>query len=104
MLSKWIVCVTGLRVISNMFGYKTKQQLIDEGYEYYGSLWGVPCYIADIESGAPVVTTANFIPQWILDVADWIIFTMDGIIDPYGEPPMFKIKLKGKIVADNSDS
>lgn len=52
-----------------MFGYKTKQQLIDEGYEYYGSLWGVPCYIGDIESGAPIVTTANFIPQWVLDKA-----------------------------------
>lgn len=83
-----------------MFGYKTKKQLIAEGYTHYGSLWGIPCYIGDVESESPVIPTANFIPQCFLDVADWIVFTMHNLVNinnPYAEPLMFKILLKNPI-------
>lgn len=83
-----------------MFGYKTKKQLIAEGYTHYGSLWGIPCYIGDVESESPVISTANLIPQWFLDVADWIVFTMHNLVNinnPYAEPLMFKILLKNPI-------
>ncbi|PVX40546.1 hypothetical protein C8D76_103119 [Pasteurella langaaensis DSM 22999] len=83
-----------------MFGYKSKKQLIEEGYTHYGGLWGIPCYIGDIESEAPLIATANFIPQWVLDIADWVIFTMYGLINmnnPDAEPLPFKIAIKGPI-------
>ncbi|MFW9286994.1 hypothetical protein [Glaesserella parasuis] len=83
-----------------MFGYKTKKQLLAEGYTHYGSLWGVPCYIGDVESESPVIATANFIPQWFLHVANCIVFTMHDLVNMNNtdaEPLMFTIVLKKPI-------
>lgn len=55
---------------------KTKRQRIAEGYTHYGKLWGIPVYIGNIESKAQRILTANFIPQWVLDVTDDICFTL----------------------------
>lgn len=83
-----------------VFNYKSKKQLLAEGYSHYGSLCGIPCYIGNIESEAPEVATANFIPQWVLDVADWVMFTMYDLVNmnnPEAEPLQFKIRIKGRI-------
>ena len=85
-----------------MFGYKTKRQLLDEGYTHYGSLWGIPCYIGHIDSESPMIQTANFIPQWVLDVADCICLTMLSYKyreDPNFEP-YFPIYIGKRIKAD----
>ncbi|KGQ33191.1 hypothetical protein [Gallibacterium anatis] len=79
--------------------YWTKKKLIKDGYTHYGSLWGIPCYIKDLESEAPTITAAYWIPDWVLTVADSIVFFMESIIyryDPYYEP-CFKIRIKGEI-------
>lgn len=52
--------------------YRSKKTLLEQGFTHYGKLWGIPVYIGDIESEAIVIETANFIPQWVLDIADII--------------------------------
>ncbi|MGX2974476.1 hypothetical protein ACWIUH_05770 [Ursidibacter arcticus] len=79
-----------------LFEYMTKDKLKAEGFTHYGSLWGVPIYIGDLDSGAPITMTANFIPEWVLTVADWIIFTMHDLLNPY-EDLQFAIKIKGEL-------
>lgn len=68
---------------------KSKKRLLAEGYTHYGKLWGIPVYIGKIESDSPLIATANFIPQWVLDVADTICFSMLAYKyrdDPFYEP------------------
>lgn len=59
-----------------MFIPKSKKKLLKEGYTHHCKVWGIPCYIGDIQSDAPLIQTANFIPEWVLDVADSICFTI----------------------------
>ncbi|WP_044470475.1 hypothetical protein [Mannheimia massilioguelmaensis] len=68
---------------------KSKKKLLKEGYTHYGKLWGIPIYIGNIDSEAPIIQTANFIPQRVLDIADEICFFMLSIKyrdDPYYNP------------------
>lgn len=67
---------------------KSKKKLLSEGYTHYGKLWGIPIYVGDIDSEAPVIQTANFIPQWVLDVGDYICLTM--LSYKYRDDPSFE--------------
>lgn len=80
----------------SFFEYKTKKQLLAEGYTHHATLWGVPVYVGDIDSDAPITMTANFIPDWVLTAADWVIFTIHSIVNPHDDLP-FMFKIKGKI-------
>ncbi|THA04368.1 hypothetical protein [Rodentibacter pneumotropicus] len=78
---------------------KSKKQLLAKGYTHYGKLWGIPVYIGDINSEAPLIETANFIPSWILDIADHICFSMlawQNRDNPYYEP-LYPIQVLGEI-------
>ncbi|UKH19899.1 hypothetical protein [Actinobacillus pleuropneumoniae] len=76
--------------------YKTKKQLLAEGFTHYATLWGIPIYIGDIDSDAPITMTANFIPDWVLMLADWVVFTMHDLFNPHEDLP-FMFKIKGDI-------
>lgn len=81
-----------------LFEYRTKKELLADGFTHYATLWGVPIYIGDIESDAPITQTANFIPEWVLTAADWIVFTLHDLFNPYEDLP-FMFKIKGEIKA-----
>lgn len=68
---------------------------IEENFDYYGSLFGIPCYIGNIYSEAPTIEPRNFIPDWALDVAQPIYFFIEGLLN-WDNPeyePIFKIRL-----------
>ena len=72
-------------------------------FTHYGLFWGcVPVYVNMQNDECPDVSTRNWVPEWTLDVADWLsgipIWFMT-LIDPYYEP-MFAIKLTALIEDD----
>ncbi|MEE3609686.1 hypothetical protein ACLQ90_11725 [Avibacterium paragallinarum] len=79
--------------------YKSKKKLIEEGFTHYGWLWGIPVYVKDIDSEAPIIEAANFIPEWVLTVADQIGFFIEGLLNINNPEyvPVFKIRITGEI-------
>ncbi|WP_410681183.1 hypothetical protein [Avibacterium paragallinarum] len=79
--------------------YKSKKKLIEEGFTHYGWLWGIPVYVKDIHSEAPEIIAANFIPDWVLTIADQIGFFIEGLMNINNPEymPMFKIRITGEI-------
>ncbi|KGQ59453.1 hypothetical protein [Gallibacterium anatis] len=79
--------------------YKSKKKLIEEGFTHYGRLWDIPVYVKDLDSEAQIIETANFIPEWVLTVADQIGFFIEGLlnINNLEYVPMFKIRITGEI-------
>lgn len=59
-----------------MFFPKSKKKLLKEGFTHHCKVWGVPCYVGGLDEEDPLIDTANFIPSWVLDLADAICFTM----------------------------
>lgn len=81
------------------FKRMTKEQL-QKKFTHYGLFWGcVPIYVNMRNWDCPDIATRNWIPEWVLDLADWIsggaIFFMT-LINPDFEP-MFVIRLTGLI-------
>ncbi|WP_017807115.1 hypothetical protein [Avibacterium paragallinarum] len=68
-------------------------------FTHYGWLWGIPVYVKDIDSEAPIIEAANFIPEWVLTVADQIGFFIEGLLNIHNPEyvPMFKIRITGEI-------
>lgn len=79
--------------------YYTKKELLSEGFTHYGKLFGIPVYIGEIDSFAPTIATANFIPEFILDIAQSIYFNLESLmnINNPAYEPCFRIRVKGKI-------
>ncbi|WP_044469785.1 hypothetical protein [Mannheimia massilioguelmaensis] len=76
-----------------LFKYLTKEKALAEGFTHKGKLFGIPVFIADIESEAPKIITANFIPEWVLDVAESIYFMIESLVNAYNPSydPCYKI-------------
>lgn len=75
--------------------FNQKAKDLAEGFTHYGSLFGIPCVIGDIESQAPMIKPRYFIPNWVLDIAQVIYFNMEEMLN-WDNPeyePMFKIRL-----------
>ncbi|UXN34715.1 hypothetical protein N8E86_00310 [Avibacterium paragallinarum] len=79
--------------------YKSKKKLIEEGFTHYGRLWDIPVYVKDIDNEAPIIEAANFIPEWVLTVADQIGFFIEELLNIHNPEyvPMFKIRITGEI-------
>ncbi|EHM2356458.1 hypothetical protein KD625_004232 [Salmonella enterica subsp. enterica serovar Bonariensis] len=82
------------------FFKRMSTETIRQKFTHYGLFWGcVPVYVNMKNSNCPDVVTRNWIPDWTLDIADWIsaapIFLIT-LINPSYEP-MFAIKLTGLI-------
>ncbi|MDY4480280.1 MAG: hypothetical protein SPE33_09670 [[Pasteurella] aerogenes] len=76
-----------------LFKYLTKKQAVAEGYDHKGTLFGIPVFIGDLESDAPRIITGNFIPDWVLDVAESLYFMIEGWVKSSDEcyEPCYKI-------------
>lgn len=77
----------------------SKKQISDH-FTHCGWFWGcVPVYVNMRNSDCPDVATRNWIPEWVLDLADTLsagpIYLMT-LVNPEYEP-MFAIKLTGLI-------
>ncbi|MGR6980825.1 hypothetical protein ACUHGC_05305 [Testudinibacter sp. P27/CKL/0425] len=78
----------------SFFKYYTKQKLAKE-FTHYGKLFGVPVYVDMRTEPGPVVETANFIPDWVLDIAEPTYFFIESLMNFNDESyePMYWIKL-----------
>lgn len=62
-----------------------KDTLIREGFRFKALAYGfIPVYISDPDYGGPLtVTTRNYIPEWPLDVMEFLYARFLEIADPY---------------------
>lgn len=76
------------------------QAEIRKRFTHYGLFWGcVPVYVNMRNAECPDVATRNWVPEWSLDLADWlsgIPIQLMTMLKPDYEP-MFAIKLTGLI-------
>ena len=78
-------------------GYTTAAQAKAHGCTHHGSYYGIPTWMGDIDSEAPLVF-AKWAP---LDLAIILFSIIEGLLFPLvhgpGAQPMFMFKLKGPI-------
>lgn len=80
-----------------MLGYTTKREAIQCGCTHYGSYYGIPIWMGDVDSEAPLVF-AKWAPL------DFLIFPfsiIEGLLHPLvhgrDSEPMFMFKVLGEI-------
>ncbi|QOF67329.1 hypothetical protein IFE17_09885 [Actinobacillus sp. GY-402] len=64
-----------------LFKYLTKEKAIKKGFTHKGKLFGVPVFIADLDSPAPEIIAGNFVPEWVLDIAEALYFTVEAYVE-----------------------
>lgn len=86
-----------------IFNRMSKEQLKQEGFTHEALAFGViPVYISDPDREHPeyglLVATRNWMPEWPLDLMNWIYIGFLEIVDPYGlNSEGFPFKVTGKI-------
>lgn len=85
-----------------LFKYLTKEKAIKEGFTHKGKLFGVPVFIADLDSPAPKIVTGNFVPEWVLDVAEVLYFTAEAYVarNDLEYDPCYKILVTEELKPD----
>jgi len=80
-----------------MLGYTTKKEAVAHGCTHHGSYYGIPLWMGDVDSEAPLVF-AKWAP---LDLMIYAFSWIEGLLFPLvhgpDAEPMFMFKLKGEI-------
>lgn len=80
-----------------MLGYTTKQEAANLGCTHHGSYFGIPTWMGDIDSEAPLVF-AKWAPlEWAIEAASYIQMALWPLIHGSDSEPMFMFKVKGII-------
>lgn len=59
-----------------------------DGPVYRGRFAGIiPIYIGRLDIEAPIVSTANWVPDWVLDLAEYICYGVDALTELFGGEP-----------------
>jgi hypothetical protein len=58
---------------------------IRKNFKYKALAFGfIPVYMTDPDCGAPMVSVRNWIPEWPLDVMNFLYNQFLAVADPYG--------------------
>ena len=80
-----------------MLGYTTKREAIQHGCTHHGSYYGIPLWMGDVDSDAPLVF-AKWAP---LDLLILPMSVIERLVFPFvhgsDAEPMFMFKLLGEI-------
>lgn len=68
----------------------------EEGFTHYGSYYGIPVYLSEIESEAPVMAVKWNGFDFLLDMASHIEWIVSSTLYPDAELS-FMIKIKGEL-------
>jgi hypothetical protein len=83
-----------------MLGYMTEREASQVGVTHHGSYYGIPLWMGDVDSEAPLVF-AKWAP---LDILIGLASVVEGLLFPLihgaDAEPVFMFKLKGKIRHD----
>ena len=78
-----------------------KEDLKAEGFTHYGLFCGfVPVYIGDLHTDNLLVATRNWVPDFLMDVADFFYLAYCStakMADPLWESPGWPIRITGEI-------
>lgn len=82
--------------IATLLGYMTAQQAQAHGFTNHGAMYGVPCWIADPDGGAPMVATKWAPMEWFVSLGHWVTGLQ---MDLLGVTPHFRIAVGREIAA-----
>lgn len=72
-------------------------------YQYRGWMLFAPIYVGAINSPAPNVTTRNGVPEWVLDLAEFVVMNLLAPGPDAGFPLRITGRLDGKPLSEDAD-
>ena len=72
------------KVLTFLFGYTSKAQALEMGYTYRGSYWGIPIYLADLDTDEPDVYP-------VVEML-WVFFYPLNVLESFMQHFIFKVE------------
>ncbi len=75
-------------LLFKLLGYMPKAQAIECGFTHHGEMYGIPCWVGDVDAEGPMVAAKWAPGELAISVGHWF---MGFRADVTGAEPMFRI-------------
>lgn len=83
-----------MELLAKLLGYMPKAQALAQGFTHHGEMYGIPCWVGDVDGDGPMVATKWAPMEWAVSVGHWF---MGLHADMTGEEPFFRIYIGAPI-------
>ena len=86
-----------VEAIAKFLGFLTATQAKAEGFTHYGSYYGIPLWMSDVDSDGPAIVVKWSPFNYAMDLFMWIEGFFFPLIHGADAEPMFMFKIYGEL-------
>lgn len=87
-----------MQLLFKLLGYMPKAQALEIGFTHHGEMYGIPCWVGDVDGEGPMVAAKWAPGELAISVGHWF---MGLRADMTGAEPMFRIGVGTPIKTHN---